>query len=243
MEFSDQSHINRVRDALWRRFGNGATVMVGSGFSRNALPIRPDSGVLPTWKDVAKHLYGDLYPDADGKGNCDALRIAQEYEAAFGQGELEHKLARVVRDGDFKPGPMHRRLMQLPWQDVYTTNWDTLLERSRSMALDRHYSLTINKDEIPMSRRPRIVKLHGSLPSQFPLIVTEEDYRTYPTKFAPFVNTVQQSMMETVFCLIGFSGDDPNFLRWSAWVRDNLGPSAPKIYLNQYQGGMCNSGS
>ena len=37
MEFSDQSHINRVRDALWRRFGNGATVMVGSGFSRNAL--------------------------------------------------------------------------------------------------------------------------------------------------------------------------------------------------------------
>ena len=38
-------------------------------------------------------------------------------------------------------------------------------------------------------------------------------------------------MMETVFCLIGFSGDDPNFLHWSGWVRDNLGTSAPKIYL------------
>ena len=37
--------------------------------------------------------------------------------------------------------------------------------------------------------------------------------------------------METVFCLIGFSGDDPNFLHWSGWVRDNLGKSAPKIYL------------
>ena len=73
-----------------------------------------------------------------------------------------------------------------------------------------------------MASRPRIVKLHGSLPAQFPLIVTEEDYRTYPTKFAPFVNTVQQAMMETVFLLIGFSGDDPNFLNWSGWVRDNL---------------------
>ena len=82
-----------------------------------------------------------------------------------------------------------------------------------------------------MSRRPRLVKLHGSLPAQFPLIATEEDYRTYPIGFAPFVNTVQQSMMETVFCLIGFSGDDPNFLSWSGWVRDNLGSSAPKIYL------------
>ena len=41
----------------------------------------------------------------------------------------------------------------------------------------------------------------------------------------------QQAMMETVFCLIGFSGDDPNFLHWSGWVRDNMGESAPKIYL------------
>ena len=40
--------------------------------------------------------------------------------------------------------------------------------------------------------------------------------------------------METVFFLIGFSGEDPNFLNWSGWVRDNLGSSAPKIYLAGY---------
>ena len=86
-------------------------------------------------------------------------------------------------------------------------------------------------DQLPLMSQPRIVKLHGSLPSTFPLVLTEEDYRTYPTKSAPFVNTVQQAMMETVFLLIGFSGDDPNFLHWSGWVRDNLGSAAPKIYL------------
>ena len=48
-------------------------------------------------------------------------------------------------------------------------------------------------DEIPLANRPRIVKLHGSFPASFPLVFTEEDYRTYPTKFAPFVNTVQQA--------------------------------------------------
>ena len=86
-------------------------------------------------------------------------------------------------------------------------------------------------EEIPSAVRPRIVKLHGSFSAHFPLICTEEDYRTYPMRFAPFVNTAQQAMMETVLLLIGFSGDDPNFLHWSGWVRDNLGETAPKIYL------------
>ena len=62
-------------------------------------------------------------------------------------------------------------------------------------------------------------------------MVTEEDYRTYPTRFAPLVNTVQQALMESIFLLVGFSGDDPNFLHWCGWVRDHLGPAAPRLYL------------
>ena len=157
--------------------------------------------------------------------------MAQEYKAAFGRSDLHLFLQNLVRDDDFKPGDMHGRLLRLPWLNVFTTNWDTLLERTRSVVAERKYSVVRNKDEIPLADQPRIVKLHGSFPANFPLICTEEDYRTYPAEFAPFVNTVQQAMMETVFCLIGFSGDDPNFLHWSGWVRDNMGVSAPKIYL------------
>ena len=230
MIFPDQSHINRVRDALWQRYGNGASIMIGSGFSRNAVPIRPNAGIMPTWGDVTDHFFEELYPD-DGDNRGGDLRIAQEYRTAFGRTALHDTLQRLIRDEEFRPSPLHERMLELPWQDIFTTNWDTLLERTRSSALERHYSVITRVDEIPMARKPRIMKLHGSLPSQFPLIVTEEDYRTYPTKFAPFVNTVQQAMMETVLCLIGFSGDDPNFLSWSGWVRDNLGASAPKIYL------------
>ena len=235
MSFPDQSHINRVRDALWQRSVGGASVMIGSGFSRNALKARPDANDPPTWRDVAKAVYAKLYPQ-DGDGNLgtatsDFLRLAQEYEAAFGRGDLHRFLGELIRDDDFLPGDLHIRLLSLPWRDVFTTNWDTLLERSRTSVAGRAYSIVRNMDEIPLANRPRIVKLHGSFPSHFPLIFTEEDYRTYPTKFAPFVNTVQQAMMETVFCLIGFSGDDPNFLQWSGWVRDNLGDAAPKIYL------------
>lgn len=229
----DQSHINRVRDALWQRFGGGASVMVGSGLSRHALKIRPDAGEPPLWRDVVEEMSDKLYPQEAGRASAadGHLRVAQEYETAFGRSDLHRFIQQTVRDGDFKPGDAQVRLLRLPWRDVFTTNWDTLLERACTSVPERAYSVVGNMDEIPLASRPRIIKLHGSLPAQFPLICTEEDYRTYPTKFAPFVNTVQQAMMETVFCLIGFSGDDPNFLQWSGWVRDNLGNAAPKIYL------------
>jgi hypothetical protein len=206
--------------------------MIGSGFSRNALPDADDP---PTWREVARAVYDKLYPQ-DGTDDLetaksDFLRLSQEYEAAFGRSDLHRFLRELIRDDDFLPGKIHTRLLSLPWRDVFTTNWDTLLEQTRTSVAGRAYSVVRNMDEIPLANRPRIVKLHGSFPSHFPLIFTEEDYRTYPTKFAPFVNTVQQAMMETVFCLIGFSGDDPNFLQWSGWVRDNLGEAAPKIYL------------
>ena len=184
------------------------------------------------------HFHRALYPEdgTSSQGNnrrpvADNVRFAQEYEAAFGRSDLHDALRRLVPDTEYSPGIEHRRLLKLPWRDIYTTNWDTLLERTQDQVAEQHYSTVTSMQEIPMASRPRIVKLHGSFPAQFPFIFTEEDYRTYPTKFAPFVNTVQQSMMETVFLLIGFSGDDPNFLNWSGWVRDNLGASAPKIYL------------
>ena len=197
----------------------------------------------PLLRDLAIELSRKLYPEeavgggvsgssaAIASGTIPIERLAQEYEIAFGRTDLHELLRNQVRNDDISPSEVHTQLLRLPWRDVFTTNWDTLLERGRVQVSERAYSVVTNMDEIPLGRQPRIVKLHGSLPAQFPLIFTEEDYRTYPEKFAPFVNTVQQAMMETIFCLIGFSGDDPNFLHWSGWVRDNLGTSAPRIYL------------
>ena len=240
MSLPDQKYMNHVRDALWSR-AERASVMIGSGFSKNAQPARPDAGELPLWHELAGAMFDKLNPpplssnqhsaraiSSDPNG---ALRLAQEYKETFGRSSLHLFLQQEIRDGDFNSGDAHRRLLKLPWRDVFTTNWDTLLERTRLSVPERHYSVVHNKDEIPLSAQPRIIKLHGSLDGHYPLIVTEEDYREYPQRHAPFVNTVQQAMMETVFCLIGFSGSDPNFLEWSTWVQDNLGEYAPRIYV------------
>ena len=230
----DQHHINKVRDALAIYPISRASVMVGSGFSCNAQKTRFDGPNMPIWTEIAEELSTQLYPERsiDGTPSVDnVLRLAQEYHAAFGRSELYRLLDQLVRDTEFAPGELHLRLLKLPWRDIFTTNWDTLLERASIDILERRYRVVQNMAQLPLVSQPRIIKLHGSFPAQFPLILTEEDYRTYPDKFAPFVNTVQQAMMETMFLLIGFSGEDPNFLNWSKWVRHNLGDSAPKIYI------------
>ena len=240
MSLPDQKYMNHVRDALWSR-AERASVMIGSGFSKNAQPARPDAVELPLWHELAGTMFDKLNPvplsgsqhsaRASSSDPKAALRLAQEYKETFGQSGLHLFLQQQIRHGDFNPGEFHRRLLKLPWRDVFTTNWDTLLERARLSVPERPYSVVYNKDEIPLSAQPRIIKLHGSLDGHYPLIAAEEDYRAYPERHAPFVNTVKQAMMETVFCLIGFSGSDPNFLEWSKWVQDNLGESAPRIYV------------
>ena len=227
----DQRHLNRVRDALWSRQNAGASVMIGSGFSRNADKLRTGAGAPPLWNDITAEIVRTLFPGLNDPPPNSALSLAQKYKDDFGRSELHRLLSELVKNDDFVPGETHLRLLKLPWRDVFTTNWDTLLERASAEIAEPSYSVVQDKDQFPLLSQPRIIKLHGSLPAQFPLVITEEDYQEYQTEYAPFVNTVQQAMMESVFCLIGFSGDDPNFLNWSKWVYDNLGEASPKIYL------------
>ena len=234
MTFPDQLRMDLVTQALWDSGGGGASVMVGSGFSRNARPKRPSGSPMPMLEDIATRLHRELSP-RDREHPPLPERLAQEYEVECGETKLHQVLQSMIADHDYRPGPFHGRLLQMPWRDIFTTNWDTLLERASRKVPERPYTVVRARSDLPSNSRPRIVKLHGSLPDP-PLVLTEESYRRYPRTHAPFVNTVQQAMMESVVLLLGFSGDDPNFLHWSGWVRDNLRDAAPKIYLAGYLG-------
>ena len=211
-----------------------AAVMIGSGFSRNAQPRAGSSPEFPDWSGLGDLLYEELYhkqPDAGAK-YLSVRMLANEVEATFGRAALDRILQSAIPDQDHEPAALHIALLNLPWSDVFTTNYDTLLERACISVANQKYGIVVDQHDLINSDRPRIVKLHGSLSPAPRLIVTEEDYRRYPEDHAPFVNTVRQALLENTLCLIGFSGEDPNFLQWIGWIADNLGRrDAPKIYL------------
>ncbi|MBI5204089.1 MAG: SIR2 family protein [Nitrospirae bacterium] len=236
--FKDQKHIDLIRKRLWcgREFGQAA-VMVGAGFSRNAKKISENTPPFPLWDEIASRFYESLYQSEAGSKKAQdisklgPLTLAGKYIDTFGRQALSDFLIQTLPDNSYYPGNLHELLLSLPWSDVFTTNYDTLIERTMPAIHERKYDLIYTISDIPGKMKPRIVKLHGSFPSHRPFIITDEDYRLYPEKYAPLVNMVQQSMMENIFCLVGFSGDDPNFLHWTKWVHKNLGESTPPIYL------------
>jgi len=224
-------YLNEIAERLW---SGHAAVMVGAGFSKNAKKSDSTKKDFPDWSQLGNVFHEKIYgtkPD-EKQHYLNVLKLADEVQAAFGRPVLDQILRLQIPDKEYEPSQLHIKLMELPWTDVFTTNYDTLLERSCVNVVSQRFDIVICKEDLVYSEKPRIIKLHGSFPSERPFVITEEDYRKYPKDFAPFVNTVQQSLLENTLCLIGFSGDDPNFLQWIGWIQDNLGKvNSPKLYL------------
>jgi len=224
-------HLKNIRDKLWAKDGKSrVSVMVGAGFSLNAKKVDSTFQPMALWSELRNRLLIEL-THCEKIEMKDVLELGQLYVEEYGRSSLDELLKESIPDENYEPGDLHNKLLNLPWADVYTTNYDTLLERTKKHVFQRNYQIIYDINDIPSSTQPRIVKLHGSFPAMRPFVFTKKDYEEYPNSFSPFVNMVQQSIMETTLVLIGFSGDDPNFNKWTTWVLNNLGEHKPKIYM------------
>lgn len=231
-ELPDFPAIRQLADALWHHGPTrGAAVLVGAGFSRGAERPGADTPLPPLWENIAGEMRRRMGPETPDPSPTDPLRLAEEYRASYGQASLDGLIRALIRDEAWTPGQLHTGLLELPWSDVLTTNWDTLLERAARRISARNYEPVRTMADLAHAHAPRIVKLHGSIGTSEHFIVAEDDYRTYPMRFAAFVNLARQVFIENELCLLGFSGDDPNFIQWSGWVRDHLDQNARRIYL------------
>jgi len=232
IDIPDRPALEQLSRALWSRGAmRGAAVLIGAGVSRGgARLVSNDTPPPPLWSHLADDMARELYGAQSANVPRDPLRLAEEYRVGLGNAALTDFLRRRIRDDAFEPGPIHRNLLDLPWADVLTTNYDTLLERAAKYAR-RGYDVVLAESDLPHTRGARIIKLHGSLQDGANVVISEEDFRTYPQCHAAFVNTARQVFIENELCLLGFSGDDPNFLQWAGWVRDRLSSRARRIYL------------
>ncbi len=191
----EENYIKEIAEALSE---NHAALMVGAGFSKNAEKIAVTEKKFLNWNELSDMFYETVYGQHGGPGKeyNSSLRLAQEVEITVGRPKLEKIIKEAVPDSEYAPSELYVKLMELPWKDVFTTNYDTLLERAADRVIKRRYDVVVcQEDLVNRSDAPRILKLHGSFPSYRPFIITEEDYRTYPIKFAAMVNTVQHWKM------------------------------------------------
>jgi hypothetical protein len=132
-------------------------------------------------------------------------------------------------------------MLNVGWNAIFTTNYDDLL-RYASINVGNK-SLTECCDATTLSLRrvnEMIVKLHGSIDFTHnrngfdgdvhrKYVLTQEDYDDYPAKHEAFMQMMKISLLKDCFCLVGFSGKDPNFIAWITWVRDILEAKNSKV--------------
>lgn len=124
------------------------------------------------------------------------------------------------------------------FSNIYTTNYDNLLEESQKiLKLNKFSGPIVDSQGLSNSlAKPSIIKIHGSLRSDDDngkpygfdndkntlYIISKEDYETYPQKHEAFSILMKLAMLRGKFLLVGFSGNDPNYLHWLQWMKDVL---------------------
>ncbi|SEL62388.1 SIR2-like domain-containing protein [Chitinophaga rupis] len=123
---------------------------------------------------------------------------------------------------------------QLRFEIITANNsMDNLVQKIGNLgeAINECYNIVKHSSDLAIKRNRNIIKLHGSLPKdeKTPFafdneydkryIISGEDYANYPQRHEAFTQLMRISLLQGQFCLIGFSGDDPNFLAWVSWIR------------------------
>lgn len=157
------------------------------------------------------------------------------FEAEFATDELESDSENEVEIK--KLDILKKEISDIEWKIQFTARQILLKEDELSkLELLRKEcpSVVVRSSQLALKKTRNIIKLHGSRRTENnsifgfdddarkQYVITQEDFDTYPVKHEAFTQLMRISLLQESFCLIGFSGVDPNFLAWIGWVRDVL---------------------
>lgn len=184
-----------------------ASLFVGAGLSK--------ASGLPDWRDLLEQPRIESVVPLTPEMEAD-LPLLAEYilvDPHFTRERLEQHILGSLTSGGITPNALHQSIARLPVAQIWTTNYDPLIEMvatdSRVIAVDDEIR------EIGTTRRA-IVKMHGSITPgaspnwASPPVITRTDYERYEQDRPRTWALLQAAYLSQTMLFIGFSFADPN---------------------------------
>jgi len=192
--------------------GRRPVVVVGAGFTRNALVKAtgeaPTSEHVALWSDVSRQLAGDLrIADASG---IDALTLADLHRDGLGNLRFCEVLRDTLKDDELAPGPAHEALFNFDVEAIVTTNFlDTLLDRDpRCSPIFEDVDVARRIDK---ARQIEVLYTHGHRSSTRTWVLSRSQYEDLSTTRPLLLGRVRQLLSQHPVLTVGFSLVDPDF--------------------------------
>jgi len=181
--------------------GGNASIFIGAGMSRAAGYV--------DWKgllaDIAESLHLDINKEYD------LLSIAQYHVNSNGRARINKKILQEFTDEN-EETENHRVVARLPFNTIWTTNYDNLIEdtcnKYNKVVDDKHAvkQLFQNKPKADLV----LYKMHGDIDFPGDAIITKEDYEGYFHTHEAFIAALSGELISKTFLFLGFSFTDPN---------------------------------
>lgn len=204
---------------------------VGAGFSLNA---ECDEGYsMPDWARLGEHLAVVAGVDQEKIQGPDAATI---YERKFGRVHLIDEVRRSLNPEQVRPGRAHRAFAQLPFETIYTTNFDLLLEDALQEAKKPFRSL-VGELQLPFHAGPfatNLVKMHGDIRHEEHFVITRRDYDTFLEVYPVIATHLSAMLIVRTPLFLGYSRTDSDFLQIQSVIKSRLGKFQRMPYIVQF---------
>lgn len=216
---------------------NRCLPFIGAGFSLNA---DCDEGfAMPDWAGLARQL--GVSVGLKGK-TLEGPDVATIYERKFGRVQLIDAVRQSLNLEHVRPGAAHKAFAQLPFDTVYTTNFDLLLEEALQ-EIRRPFRSLVGELQLPFHTgillrggmlAANIVKMHGDIRHEEHFVITRNDYDSFLENY-PVVATHLSAMLITRTALfVGYSRTDSDFLQIQSVIESRLGKFQRMPYIVQF---------
>jgi tetratricopeptide (TPR) repeat protein len=206
-----------------------AVLFIGSGIGHYMTDA--DGKTMPDGNELAFRLAEKLKLDVGSESSL--AKVSQLAEIRVGRARTVRAIAELFEG--YEPSDDLKWLFSLTWKAIYTTNYDSYIERCYELNPDGPQNPVVMatnsevRSWVPSLELP-IIHLHCSL-AEFShreqILLTQQDYATYRSQRSMLFNLFKTQYADTPIVYIGYSNEDSNWNQVTSELREEFSPGVP----------------